>query len=153
MSSHSYFLFVYFFTLILKKYTIIYSNIIKFLKLIMKAIFSGSDTHPTKVGDMDLWPVTWPNWSDLIGWGQQISSSTNVWHGTSNHRHLDCLLRYLFRCTSKKTSKLHITDFVKEFHQWVVDSPYKGPVMQKMCPFDDFIMIQRVISHLESIIT
>ena len=38
----------------------------------MKAIFPGSDPSSTQVGDMDLWPVTWPNLSDLIGWGQQI---------------------------------------------------------------------------------
>ena len=38
----------------------------------MKAIFPGSDTRPTQVGDMDPWPVTWPNLSDLIGWGQKF---------------------------------------------------------------------------------
>ena len=38
--------------------------------------FSGSDTRPTQVGDMDPWPVTWPNLSDLIGWGQKISSTS-----------------------------------------------------------------------------
>ena len=35
---------------------------------------------------MDHWPVTWPNLSDLIGWGQHISSTSlqstkNVWTG------------------------------------------------------------------------
>ena len=39
---------------------------------------------------------------------------TLQWHrnehdGISNHRHLDCLLNCLFRCRSKKTSKLRIT--------------------------------------------
>ena len=38
----------------------------------MKAIIPRSDTHPTQVGDMDPWPVTWPILSDLIGWGQEI---------------------------------------------------------------------------------
>ena len=41
-----------------------------------KAIFSGSDSGPSQVGDMDPWPDTWPNLSDLIGWGQQISSTS-----------------------------------------------------------------------------
>ena len=30
--------------------------------------------------------------------------------------------------------------FVRGIHQWPVNSPHKGPVMQKMFPFDDFIM-------------
>ena len=34
----------------------------------------------------------------------------NECHGISNHRHLDCLLNCSFRCRSKKTSKLHITN-------------------------------------------
>ena len=54
----------------------IYSNIIQVFILFMKAIFPGSDTRPTQVGDMDPWPVTWPNLSDLIGWGQKISSTS-----------------------------------------------------------------------------
>ena len=35
----------------------------------------------------------------------------------------------------KETSKLCITR-----HQWLVDSPLKGPVTQKIFPFDDIIM-------------
>ena len=42
----------------------------------MKAFFPGSDTRTTQVGDMDPWPVTWPNLSDLIGWGQK--NVTNI---------------------------------------------------------------------------
>ena len=30
--------------------------------------------------------------------------------------------------------------FVRGIHQWLVDSPHKGPVTQKMFPFDDVIM-------------
>ena len=33
----------------------------------------------------------------------------NEREGVSNHRHLDCLLNCLFRCRSKKASKLHVT--------------------------------------------
>ena len=31
--------------------------------------------------------------------------------------------------------------FVRGIHRWPVDSPHKGPVTQKMFPFDDIIMI------------
>ena len=30
--------------------------------------------------------------------------------------------------------------FVRRIHWWPVDSPHKGPVMQKMFPFDDVLM-------------
>ena len=30
--------------------------------------------------------------------------------------------------------------FVRGIHRWQVNSTHKGPVMQKMCPFDDVIM-------------
>ena len=30
--------------------------------------------------------------------------------------------------------------FVRGIHQWLVNSPHKGPVTLKMCPFDDVIM-------------
>ena len=47
-------------------------------------------------------------------WAQQRDGLQ--WHhnecdGISNHWHPDCLLNHLFRCRSKKTSKLHITGF------------------------------------------
>ena len=45
----------------------------KFLHFLWNLFFPVSDTRPTQVGDMDPWPATWPNLSDLIGWGQQIS--------------------------------------------------------------------------------
>ena len=39
---------------------------------------------------------------------------------------------------SKKTLKLHVTGLCEG--NPLVDSPHKGPVMQKMFPFDDAIM-------------
>ena len=43
----------------------------------------------------------------------KIHQSTLQWcrnehHGISNHQHLYCLLSCLFKCKSKKTSKLHV---------------------------------------------
>ena len=34
--------------------------------------------------------------------------------------------------------------FVRRIHRWPVNSPHKGPVTQKMIPFDDVIMYSRV---------
>ena len=76
ISNYSYCLFACFFTLSFKdvlKYTVILS---KFLHFLWKPFFPRSDTRPTQVGDIDPWPVTWPKLSDLIGWGQKISSTS-----------------------------------------------------------------------------
>ena len=62
----------------------------------------------------------------------------NELDGVSNHRRIDCLLNRLFRRRSEKTSKLHTT--VRENHQWLVNSPHKGPVTWNIFPFDDVIM-------------
>ena len=60
----------------------------------------------------------------------------------SNHQPNDCLLNRLFRCRSKKTSKLRVTGLcVGGIHRRPVNSPYKWPVTRKMFPFDDVIMI------------
>ena len=42
----------------------------------------------------------------------------------------------------REKPKLHIKwlAFVRGIHWWPVDSPHKGPVMQKMFPFDNVIM-------------
>ena len=65
----------------------------------------------------------------IVGWGIFFKkrfaiamhgrlTSTSQWRhdecvGVSNHRRVDCLLNRLFRRRSKKTSKLHITGFVR----------------------------------------
>ena len=56
-------------------------------------------------------------------------------HSVSNHQPQDCLLKCLFRCRSKKTSKLRVTGLC------VRNSPHKWLVMRKMFPFDDVIML------------
>ena len=46
--------------------------------------------------------------------------------------------------------------FVMGIHQWLVNSPHKGPVTQKMFPFDDVIMgfhISVVVSKLLNILS
>ena len=59
----------------------------------------------------------------------------------SNHQPHGCLLNCLFRRRSKKTSKLCITDLCAGNSLGPVNSPHKGPVEQKMFPFDDVIMV------------
>ena len=59
----------------------------------------------------------------------------------SNHQPHDCLLNYLFRRTSKKTSKLRVSlAIVWGIHRGPVNSPHKWPVTRKMFPFYDVIM-------------
>ena len=79
----------------------------------------------------------------LIGykWARKTIASLQWRHGVSNHRRLGCWLENLFRCRSKKTSKLRVTDLCEGNNRWPVDSPHKGPVTRKMFPFDDVTMI------------
>ena len=70
---------------------------------------------------------------------------TLQWHhnghdSISNHQPHDCLLNCLFRCRSKKTSKLRVTGLCAGNHRGPVNSPHKWPVMQKMFPFNDVFM-------------
>ena len=50
--------------------------------------------------------------------------------GVSNHQTHDCLLNRWFRSLA----------FVLGIHRWPANSPHKGPVTQKMFPFDDVII-------------
>ena len=55
--------------------------------------------------------------------------------GVSNHQPDDYSLKRLFRCRSKKTSKLRVTGL------WAENFPHKRPIKRKMLPFDDVIML------------
>ena len=73
------------------------------------------------------------------------------WHhnghnSVSNHQPHDCLLNRLFRCRSKKTSKLRVTGLCAGKSPGPVNSPHKWPVTRKMFPFDDFIMTLSFLS-------
>ena len=56
------------------------------------------------------------------------------------HRRLDGLLNHLFRRRSRKTSSGASLAFLMGIDRWPVNSPHKGPVTQKMFPFDDVII-------------
>ena len=57
-----------------------------------------------------------------------------------DHQLHDCLLNFLFRRRSKKTSKLRVTGLCVGIHRWPVNSPHKSRVTRKMFPFDDVIV-------------
>ena len=61
---------------------------------------------------------------------------SRVHHVVSNHLHIHCLFN------SNETIKApHCCLFMIRLHGWPVDSPYKGPVMQKMFPCRDAIIV------------
>ena len=65
----------------------------------------------------------------------------NERHGVSNHHPEDCLLKRLFRRRSKKTSMLRVTGLCVGNSPVTGEFPtHKGPVTQKLFPFDDAIM-------------
>ena len=68
--------------------------------------------------------------------------------GVSNRQTRDCLLKRLFRCRSKKTSKLRVTGLCEGNSPGPVNSPHKGPVTREMFPFDDVIMKLPAMIHL-----
>ena len=84
---------------------------------------------------------------------QTLWRHQNEHDGISNYRRLDCLFNHLFMHRSKKTSNSMSLAFVREIHQWPVNSRHKGPIMPKMFPFDYFTMknsgvnFQRVTMH------
>ena len=59
-------------------------------------------------------------------------------YNVSNHKHLHCLCNRFFNLTTKKTKKLTYWPFCAgKKHCWLTDSPHKGPVMRKACPYHD----------------
>ena len=65
-----------------------------------------------------------------------------------NHLHLNCLFQQLVQTINKENIKaLHYWAFVRGIHWSPVDSPHKGPVMQKTRPCHDIIMDHRVPVH------
>ena len=64
----------------------------------------------------------------------------------SNHWHLDvCSAVYSGADQRKDQSSVSLA-FVRGIHQWPVDSSHKGPLTQKMFPFDDIIVPQSSFS-------
>ena len=66
----------------------------------------------------------------------------------SNRQPHNCWLNRLFRCRSKKTSKLRVTGLCAGNSPGPVNFPHKWPVTRKMYPFDDVIMYMLTYSHV-----
>ena len=101
-----------------------------------------------------IWDVTHSLWRPcsfifFISSGLPLCTRTLHWRhndhgGVSKHQPHGYLLNRLFRRRSKKTSKLRVTGLGAGNSPGPVNSPHKGPVTQKMFPFDDVIMTQMV---------
>ena len=53
---------------------------------------------------------------------------------------------------SKHQSSVSLA-FVRGIHRLPMDSPDKGPVMRKMFPFDDFIMLSMILRNSVGYVT
>ena len=80
------------------------------------------------------WPCIWYS----LQWRH------NDHDGVSNHQPHDCLLNRLFRRNQRNHQSSASLAFVRGIHRGPVNSPHKGPVTQKMFPFDDVIMDVRL---------
>ena len=94
---------------------------------IVKSSTPGLDTHMFQV-------EAWKNYRPHRWWRH------NEGDGFSNHRRLDCLLSRLFRCRSKKTSKLRVIGLCEENPPVTGGFPSHRAVTRKIFPFDDVIM-------------
>ena len=75
-----------------------------------------------------------------------------------SRRHIICPLqtrpgRDAIRSSDNDSIKEHQSSaslaFVKGIHRWLVDSPHKGPVTQKMVPFDDVITFHCNVKEID----
>ena len=71
--------------------------------------------------------------------------------GVSSHQYHDCLLNRYSGTDERKHQSSAINGLCAGIHRSPVNSPYKGPRMRKMFPFDDIIMF--CVLHMFSIYT
>ena len=69
----------------------------------------------------------------------------NECDGVSNHMPHDCLLNHLINADQRTHQSSWSLAFVRGIHWWSVNSPHKGPVTQKMFPFDYIIMYYQLL--------
>ena len=86
----------------------------------------------------ECFPHYWPFGRETVDYPLQWRHNDH--DGVSNHQPHGCLLDRLFRCKSKKTSKLRVTGLCVGNSPGPVNSPHKWPVRRKMILFDDVIM-------------
>ena len=61
------------------------------------------------------------------------------------YRKLECLFNIFFTNKKRNIKARHDWPFVRGIHRWPVDSPHKGPVMRKACPWHDTVMFLSVM--------
>ena len=93
---------------------------------------------------------------NMAAWLPRRLSNSLQWrhnghNSVSNHQPHDCLLSRLFRCRSKKTSKLRVIGPCAGNLPGPVNSPHKWPVTRKMFPFDDVIMFKAWQSYTHTL--
>ena len=83
-------------------------------------------------------------------WHSELKAIIIEWshfQSASNKLHKFYLI---FRCEllllaeQRKHQSFTSLAFVREIHQWLVNSQHKGPAMGKMFPFDDVIMMEKI---------
>ena len=108
----------------------------------LRAIWRENHQPSMSKISLNIYPSFHPNIPSVneLSWQYSLHWRHNDHDGVSNHQPRGCLLTGLFRRRSKKTSKLRVTGLCVGNSPGLVNSPHKGPVTQKMFPFDDVIM-------------
>ena len=87
--------------------------------------------------DTSLDILRYPHFQDRDENYDYITAVSHDNYSVRTHRQLDCLFKNLFRPTTKKTSKVHITGSLLGKS---VDSPHEEPVKQKAFPSQGVVM-------------
>ena len=77
-----------------------------------------------------------------------ITVTSHERHGVSNQRWHECLLNSRFQVTANSTSKIHISGSLWGNRRSPVDSPHKGPVVQKAFTCHDAMMTSLYTHYL-----
>ena len=84
----------------------------------------------------------------LASWhGNTLQWHHNERDGVAHHQPQDCLRNCIFRCRSKKTSKILVTGLCEGNSPVTGEFPHTGPVTRKMFPFDDVVTNFRVTAR------
>ena len=71
-----------------------------------------------------------------------VRSLTEIFYSEQHVKQSSCLRfeTVCHSCDEWKHQSFALLAFVRGIHRWPVDSPHKGPVTQKMLPFDDVVI-------------
>ena len=86
--------------------------------------------------------------SDTIWWHSSLQWHHNEHDGVSNHQPHDCLPNCYSGADQRKQQSSASLALLRGIHQWPVNFLHKGPVMQKMFPFDDVIMLKSTMAQV-----